>query len=171
MRPFRFRLERILHLGESQKQQLAVELAARGRELDRVEDELRNQQETQAIAMAAREQLSGQGGLAAAWTGAQLALASAVRQVRKAEDGVRSASLKVEESRDRLIEQSREVETYSRLCQRRREEHRDETLRLAQRDIDEVANTRRTRNSDETTLLEGTRNILPHAPEKSNEAS
>ena len=145
MKPFRFRLQRLLHLGEGEKKQLASEMAVRRSELEEAEAACATQEQIQQRAEESYARLSVEGGPASGWIGAQLSIHAASRQVKRGEDAIRAAMIKLEEARERLVEKSREVETYVRLRQRRLEEHHDESLRQAQKVLDEVANVRSAR--------------------------
>src|SRR3990172_2089647 len=129
MKPFRFRLARLMHLKQAEKKQRAVELAHEQGLMRECEAQLDDSRQECAVVAESYAALSERPSEARQWDGALLALGAAKREVLRRIDLVRRASERVEQARERLVQKSREAETLERLRQRRWREYALENLR------------------------------------------
>ena len=148
MRPFRFRLERLLRLKLAEKRQCAVALGRARHELGRREEDLLQARQQREGVTSSYARLAGVASRPADWIIAQNALNTAHRRVLERQAAVSQAQAKVEEARLRLVEQSREVEVYQRLRRREWEEYSLEVRRAGQKEIDAVATEQFSRRTD-----------------------
>jgi flagellar export protein FliJ len=148
MKPFRFRLARLLHLKHAEKKQRAAELAREQHELRRTESALADSREQCAKVQHSYAALSARPARACEWDGAVHALGAAELEISRRIDLVRRAGIQVELARERLIQKAREAETLDRLRQRQWSEHVHESLRSEQKDNDAKAVARFIRDRD-----------------------
>jgi len=139
MKPFRFRLARLLQLKRAEKKQRAIELAHELHELHKKESALAESREERAEVQRSYAALSARPARASEWDGAVLALGAAELGISRRTDLVRRAGVQVEQARERLILKAREAETLERLRQRQWSEHVRESLRSEQKENDAKA--------------------------------
>lgn len=142
MKPFRFRLARLLHLKDAEKKQRAAELAVEQGLLREREDDLGRAEVERENVQSLYGALSGRPAEARTWEGAQLALGAAKQHILRRQEAVRRAADQVEQARERLVQKAREFETLERLRLRLWREHTLEKLRFEQKENDEKAVTR-----------------------------
>lgn len=139
MKPFRFRLQRLLRLMQGQKQQLVVALA---RAQTQADDARRAHIAAQTLAFSVADaylRLREKPATASDWETARDALNAARGRVDQHAVTVRKADALVEEARERLVDHSRQVEVYERLRLRRLREHEIDSRRTDQKGLDAVA--------------------------------
>lgn len=139
MRKFRFRLDRLLHLKESEREQRITALATAQQGLD----------DCQAFLLMAREAYSdtqdAYGDLAAGSTTpeilmtAQNSLAVCRDRIVARKADMEAAAVSAESARARLREKSREMEILVRLREKKLSEHRREESREDQKRLDATA--------------------------------
>jgi flagellar export protein FliJ len=148
MKLFRFRLARLMHLKQAEKQQRAVELAHEQSLMRQCEAQLEASRQECAEVAESYAALSTRPSEARQWDGALLALGAAKQGVLRRTDLLRRASERVEQARERLVKKSREAETLERLRQRRWQEYSLENLRNEQKENDAKAVTQFLRDRD-----------------------
>jgi len=148
MKPFRFRLARLLQLKLAEKKQRAIELAHEQQALRVREAELEDSHAQHAKVGCSYAALSTRATRASEWEGAVLALGAAELEISRRVGRVRQASDLVDQARERLVQKAREAETLDRLRQRRWREHVLEDLRAEQKENDAKAVTQFIRDRD-----------------------
>jgi flagellar FliJ protein len=142
MKPFRFRLARLLRLKLAEKRQRAIALGRALHDLDSREAALAVAQRQRDEIVSTYARLADAPSRPADWTIAQNALVAAQRRINERRTAVQQAEAKVEEARLLLLEQSREVEVYQRLRRKEWEEYSRDVQRAEQKEIDAVAGER-----------------------------
>ena len=146
MKPFRFRLGRLLQIKQAEKKQRAAELARERHELFQKEAALADSQQERAQVQRSYAALTTRPARACEWDGAILALEASELEISRRLEIVRRAAEQVEQARERLIQKAREAETLDRLRQRQWREHTLENLRSEQKENDARAVTQYTRD-------------------------
>jgi flagellar export protein FliJ len=139
MKPFRFRLTRLMHLKQAEKKQRAAELAHEQMQLRARESELASAERQEDAVRESYAGLAGRPAKASAWEGALNALGAAKKHVHKRQDVVHRAAEQVDAARERLVQKAREFETLERLRLRQWREHQLENQRSEQKENDEKA--------------------------------
>ncbi|MEW5701274.1 MAG: flagellar export protein FliJ [Candidatus Zixiibacteriota bacterium] len=147
MKPFHFRLQRLLRLKVAEKGQCALALGRSRHELGMREDELRAAEDRHGSMTESYLRLADKPSCPSDWILGRNALDAAHRRVQERQTAVQQAATRVEEARLRLVEQSREVEAYQRLRRKAWEEHNREVQRTVQKDIDATAGEKFTRSA------------------------
>jgi len=142
MRPFRFRLARLLRLKLAEKRQRAIALGRAQHDLDSCEAALAAAQQQRDGIVTAYARLADAPSRPADWTIAQNALIASQRRINERRTTVQQAEAKVEEARLLLVEQAREVEVYQRLRRKEWEEYSRDVQRAEQKEIDALAGDR-----------------------------
>ncbi len=151
MKPFRFRLARLLHLKQAEKKQCAAALAREQNELHKMETVLAEVRCHCTLIENSYGTLSTRVSNVREWSGAQLALEIAERHVATQVEAIRLAAQRVEDARDRLILKAREAETLERLRQRQWFDYNHERQREEQKENDAKAVDRFTRDQIDDT--------------------
>ncbi|MBD3297060.1 MAG: flagellar export protein FliJ [candidate division Zixibacteria bacterium] len=139
MRAFRFRLERLLHLREAEKQQCALELAEKRRLFDQEQRRLRQELRERERVTTSYRRLGRQASAAWSWNSARDAMRAAETRVANQAKTTKAALDEVDQARERLVEKSGEVESYVRLREKQREEHDLAARRAEQKVHDDTA--------------------------------
>jgi flagellar export protein FliJ len=163
MKPFRFRLHRLLRLNEAERRQRAIALEQKNAALRAEEQHLARLQGDRRVVEDSYAQLPTALTRASDWTTAQNALVGAGRRIAAQSKTVADTAAEAEKVRITLIAKAREVETLRRLRRRRRKEYDLELRRDVQKQNDEKAIQRFARSR---TVASGKK--LPPAPGNSN---
>jgi flagellar FliJ protein len=163
MKPFRFRLRRLLRLNEAERRQRAIALEQKNAALRAEEQTLAQLQGARRAVENSYAQLSTVPTRASDWMTAQNALVGAGQRIAAQSKTVANTAAAAEQVRMTLIAKAQEVETLRRLRRRRRKEYDLELRREVQKENDEKAVQRFTRSR---TTESGKK--LPPVPGNSN---
>lgn len=149
MRAFHFRLERLLHLREAEKQQCALELAACRRRFDEEQQRLRDMLREREQVTTAYRQLGRQSSPAWSWSSTRDALRAAEIRVANQAKVTKQVLDEVDTAREHLMRKSAEVERYVRLREKQRQDHELAARRAEQKIHDDTAVDRHLRHQRE----------------------
>ncbi len=139
MKPFRFRLTRVLQLNEAEQRQCAIALAQENNALGAEQQRLSLRIDQQDQVEQSYAGLAGRQTSVTDWVVAEHALSGAKTRVMKQSQAVKKAETQVEKARVVLVRKSSEVETLKRLRERKRKEYDVQFRRDEQKQIDEKA--------------------------------
>ena len=140
MKPFRFRLQRILDLREQHERERARSLgdaqSDEARQKARVEDAAARLEDA---ASTVREKAAETPMPAGALRNLALTIEAAQRRLERAADDHRAAEASVEEERGKFHEARKDRRSVERLRERREETWKEEASRADQKEIDQIA--------------------------------